>query len=398
MVFLEDRNGMVFSCLDWRITDDTFLSRDHRYMKHALAIAEKYKFHGASNPCVGCVVVRDDCIISVGVTAEGGRPHAEAIALKKAGKQAKGSDVYVTLEPCAHEGKTPPCANALIEAGVSRVIVGTLDPDFRVSGRGVSTLKEAGIEVCVGVMEQSARYLHRGFLSRMEKRRPWVTLKVATSMDGKIALKNGESKWITDEVARDHARYQRASYDAILTGIGTVLHDNPRLNVRNDPILDKGRIRVVLDRMGRLPTSSHLYQSASNMHPLWVFHGEGYDISHLKKEGVMCFSCPYDHHSLERDSASLLDVEYVLEMLGEKGVNQVFVEGGQGILSSFLKGDLVDQILWYRASSIMGEKDTIPSFDMPLDLLDNRKKFSFDKHVALSGKTILEVYHRLSLF
>jgi diaminohydroxyphosphoribosylaminopyrimidine deaminase/5-amino-6-(5-phosphoribosylamino)uracil reductase len=291
-----------------------------RYMRVALSVAAPNLGQTWPNPCVGAVVVKDGQIIGVGVTAKGGRPHAETQAIAQAGTYAAGASLYVTLEPCCHHGQTPPCVDAIIAAGIIRVIVACKDPNPLMSGRGIELLTKAGIEVIEGVCEREALLLNRGFISVITKKRPYVALKLATSLDGKIATRSGQSQWITSEKSRQKGNLLRSRYDAIATGIGTVLADDPMLTCRIAGLEDRSPVRVVFDRQGRLPQHSKLMKTAADT-PVWVM-------------------------------ASTL--EDAMGELAERGITRLLVEAGAKLSTAFLQSGLVDRIYWFRAAVLIG--------------------------------------------
>src|SRR5882724_5724649 len=244
---------------------------DIGHMRHALRLAARALGHVAPNPAVGCVIVADDgCIVGRGQTQAGGRPHAETVALSQAGKLARGATAYVTLEPCAHHGQTPPCADALVAAGIARVVGATIDPDARVAGTGFARLESAGVKVTRGVLEAEARALNLGFFRRVTEGRPLVALKIAQSADGYVADAQGNSRWITSEAARRHGHLLRARHDAILVGVGTVLADDPALTCRLPGLEHRSPLRIVLDSHLRMPLTSKLVRTARD-HPTIIF-------------------------------------------------------------------------------------------------------------------------------
>ena len=317
---------------------------DEYYMSCALELAAR----GAEcspNPRVGCVLVRDGEIVGRGWHQKYGGPHAEVNAVRDAGEAARGATAYVTLEPCSHYGKTPPCADLLIERGVARCVAGMRDPNPKVDGGGFAKLEKAGIAVKAGVLEDECRWMNRGFIRRMTQGRPWVTLKIAASLDGKIALENGESKWITGPESRSMVHAMRAESDAVLTGIGTVLADDPQLTVRDAP--GRTPLRVILDRRLRTPLDAK------------ILEGGGVSIFALD-------SAPRAKgEALERVGAR---VEYlaednfldaVLDKLCRDGVNYLMVEAGAGVAGAFVKAGLCDELALFTAPKIMGRG---PSF------------------------------------
>lgn len=313
-----------------------------RFMRYALGLAERGLGRCAPNPSVGCVIVKDEIILGAACTADGGRPHAETVALSMAGDKAQGATAYVTLEPCSHHGKTPPCAEALIRAGIKRVVIGSFDPDPRVSGRGIEMLKNAGIDVITGVLQAECDRMNRGFLLTQTEKRPYVTLKTAMSADGKIALENGQSQWITGALARRKAHQLRSQHDAILVGINTVNHDDPLLTTRVNGLVHKA-VRIVVDSDLRILHGASLVQSAFN-EPLWIIHAsrEPKQIEALEKTGAKLFYC---------ESMGLKDI---LHILSENGVTRLLVEGGATLHGSFIKSGLFDSVAIFRSAKILG--------------------------------------------
>lgn len=317
---------------------------DQYWMKHALALAEAAIGTTAPNPAVGCVIVKENAVLAVGATGQGGRPHAEQVALSLAGDSAKDATVYVTLEPCCHTGKTSPCTDALIKAGVRRVVVACCDPNPKVDGGGIAALQHKGIVVDVGVCEAEARWLNRGFFSVIQRSRPWVSLKLATSLDGKIALASGQSKWITGEEARYYGHQLRASHDAIMVGINTVLADDPMLNCRLEGLESQSPVRVVMDSHGRLPRMSQLVQSAEVI-PCWHMVLEGSATPHPHVKTIIC------HQQVSGGKIAPLDA---LSHLADEGITSVLLEGGAALAASMIQAGLVDEIYWMQAPIIIG--------------------------------------------
>lgn len=309
-------------------------------MRRALALAGRGLFTTQPNPRVGCVIVRDNDVVGEGWHRKAGEPHAEVFALRAAGEQARGATAYVTLEPCSHHGRTPPCVDALVTAGVARVVIASLDPNPEAKG-GVERLRAAGIRVDTGLMQDEARELNIGFFSRLERGRPWVRVKLAMSLDGRTALANGESKWITGEAARADVQHWRARSSAILTGSGTVLADDPRLTVRlTEPFVPP--TRVVLDRALRTPADSQVLDDAA---PTFLLHG-------ATLEGT----CPAGAQCVEiamRDNG--LDLEAVLAWLAAVDANEVHVEAGPTLCGALMRAGLVDEWLLYIAPVLLGE-------------------------------------------
>ena len=321
-----------------------FSATDHAHMAHALRLAERGLYTTQPNPRVGCVIAQVDAVVGEGWHQRAGEPHAEVFALREASERARGATAYVTLEPCAHHGRTPPCADALIAAGVARVVIAAEDPFPQVAGRGIEKLRAAGITVDVGLMHEAARELNIGFFSRIERGRPWLRVKLAMSLDGRTALANGESKWITGESARADVQRWRARSSAILTGSGTVLADNPQLTVR----LPQGEAftppwRVVLDRQFRTPVGSHVLDGSV---PTLLLHAAGADPDHRFQQ-VECL--PVAGHG------GSLDLSAVLTLLAERGCNEVHVEAGAALCGALFAAGLVDELLLYVAPLLLGD-------------------------------------------
>ena len=334
----------------------TFTADDALHMAHALRLAERGRYTTAPNPNVGCVLVRDDVVVGEGWHEVAGGPHAEINALKMAGDKARGATAYVTLEPCAHQGRTGPCAGALLVAGVSRVVAAMQDPNSNVAGKGFEILKTAGVAVEHGLMQAEAEALNPGFLKRMRSGKPWVTVKLGMSLDGRTALANGESKWITGEAARRDVQFLRARHQAILTGIGTVLADDPQLTVRLadadwpdyvNPAYRQPPLRVVLDSQGRLPPGRKI---ADNSAPTLVCHAArpGDD---AKQEPAL----PGMITALRCGDGEQVDLSAVLAALAERQINAVLVEAGATLAGAFLAAGLVDELVLYVAPKLLGD-------------------------------------------
>ncbi|TWI54664.1 bifunctional diaminohydroxyphosphoribosylaminopyrimidine deaminase/5-amino-6-(5-phosphoribosylamino)uracil reductase RibD [Halalkalibacter nanhaiisediminis] len=315
---------------------------DQDYMKLALQLAESTRGQTSPNPMVGSVVVKDGAIVGVGAHLKAGEGHAEVQALKMAGEKARGGTIYVTLEPCSHYGKTPPCADLIIEQGLKRVVVATGDPNPAVAGRGLDKLRQAGLEVVFGICQEEADALNEVFFHYMKNATPFVTLKSATTLDGKTATTTGKSKWITSPAAREDTHRYRHTHDAILVGIGTVLADNPSLTTRL-PNGGKNPIRVVLDRTLRTPLDTKLVTDQEA--PTWILTTE--QASKEKQEALEQFGVEVVR--LPDDS-----IQTVLQVLGSKGVTSLFVEGGAEVNGSFLKARAINQIIMYMAPKLFG--------------------------------------------
>ncbi|MFP4251753.1 MAG: bifunctional diaminohydroxyphosphoribosylaminopyrimidine deaminase/5-amino-6-(5-phosphoribosylamino)uracil reductase RibD [Guyparkeria sp.] len=328
---------------------------DKHWMSHALAVAERGRYTTSPNPRVGCVLVRDGEIVGEGFHARAGEPHAEVHALRAAGERARGATAYVTLEPCSHVGRTPACAPQLVEAGVARVVTAMNDPNPQVAGRGHAILREVGVEVVEAIAPAAARALNPGFVSRMERGRPWVTVKIAQSLDGRSALASGESQWITGEAARRDVQFLRARQCAVLSGIDTVLTDSARLNVRlsADELGIEGEVRqpvrVVLDSGLRLPPFAALFDSPG---PVWIYTRDVTDGVHrealLKREAAL----------IEAPAAPGLgmDLEFILTDLARREINEVLVEAGAKLAGAFVAAGLCDELIVYQAPVLLGHQ------------------------------------------
>lgn len=316
-------------------------------MRRALALAEDSLGRCWPNPAVGCLLVIDNEIVGQGATQPGGRPHAEIVALAEAGAGAKGATAYVSLEPCSHEGRSGPCAKAMIEAGLARVIYSLEDPNPQVKGQGGAMLRQAGLEVVSGLLAEEARQLNEGFFLTITEGRPRVLLKLATSLDGRIATAGGISKWITGDQARRAAHRLRAASDAILVGVGTVLADDPSLTCRLPGLEDRSPVRVVLDSGLRTPSKSKL-MTATEV-PTWIVT-EAAGTNRPLPAGVELLSVP-----------DCRDLGNVLGLLAERGITRLMVEGGHEIHTSFLASRFVDEIAWFRSPTTIGG-DGLPVF------------------------------------
>jgi len=324
-----------------------FSAADHAYMAEALRLAERGLTTTTPNPRVGCLIVKAGQVIGQGWHERAGEPHAEVHALRQAGAEARDATVYVSLEPCSHHGRTPPCAQALIEAGVSRVVAAMLDPNPQVSGQGLERLRQAGIRAEVGLLEAQAGELNLGFLSRMRRGRPWLRLKTAASLDGKTALDNGASQWITGPAARLDVQQWRARACAILTGIGTVLTDDPQLNVRL-PDARRQPLRVIVDSQLRTPLSARILQGAEVLLVCQDADAAAPRLQPLLDAGVTVLELPGPN--------GRPDLALLLEALGQRGINELHVEAGATLNGALLAAGLVDEWLAYLAPLAMGHQ------------------------------------------
>lgn len=328
----------------------TDAAADAAWMKAALALARRGLGQVWPNPAVGCVLVRDGRLVGRGWTQKGGRPHAEAEALGRAGDAARGATAYVTLEPCSHHGKTPPCADALIAAGVARVVVACRDPDPRVNGAGIARLQAANVAVAEGVCAAEAEELNEGFFLRVRRGLPLITLKTGATADGRVATPSGQSQWITGAVARADVHRLRAEYDAVLVGSATVVADDPLLTCRLPGLEHRSPVRVVLDAQLRTPLTAKLVQTARAV-PVWLFTAKPEDdpaAQALRAAGV-------DVHRVELDREGFgVNFRQSFAVLAERGITRVLVEAGGLLAGSLLVDGLVDRLELYRAPSLLG--------------------------------------------
>ncbi|MDG4719659.1 MULTISPECIES: bifunctional diaminohydroxyphosphoribosylaminopyrimidine deaminase/5-amino-6-(5-phosphoribosylamino)uracil reductase RibD [Thalassospira] len=348
-----------------------FSEDDRHFMRVALSLSKRGLGNVWPNPSVGCVLVSPEgVIVGRGNTRPGGRPHAERVALDMAGEQARGATAYVTLEPCSHFGKSPPCAAGLIEAGVARVVSALTDPDNRVSGRGHKMLSDAGIKVDVGLFSDEARKINEGFLSRIEKGRPFVALKLASTMDARSATKSGESQWITGSAAREEGHLLRASHDAILVGAKTVLADDPTLTCRLPGRGHHSPVRVILDRIGDVSPSAKLILSADDV-PTWLVTADSKLIELSEKfektsVKVIAARCAGDH----------LDLHDVMQKLGDAGLTRVLVETGGNLAAGLLNAQLVDRIIHFVAPSVLGAEGKAMVAELGIEKLSDMPRFT----------------------
>lgn len=322
-----------------------FSPQDHLLMTQALRIAEAGLYTTMPNPRVGCVIVKDGVIVGEGVHLKAGEPHAEVLALRMAGEKAKGADVYVTLEPCSHHGRTPPCVEALLQAGVKRVVIAMQDPNPKVAGSGVAQLEAQGIVVHSGLMETQAHELNPGFISRMTRNRPFVRSKIAASLDGRTALANGTSKWITGEAARRDVQHWRARSCAIMTGVCTVLADDPQMTVRELNI-SRQPLRVVADSRLRISPQAKILQGGN----VFIVYATDPDnkAAALQDAGAELLMLP--------DADRRVCLNSLMTELAKREINEVLVEAGHGFNGALLEQDLIDEFLFYYAPVLMGSE------------------------------------------
>jgi diaminohydroxyphosphoribosylaminopyrimidine deaminase / 5-amino-6-(5-phosphoribosylamino)uracil reductase len=359
---------------------------DERWMRLALTLGQRGLGQIWPNPAVGCVIVKNNRVVGRGWTQVGGRPHAEVHALAQAGPSAQGATAYVTLEPCAHHGKSAPCAEALITAGIKRVVTAITDPDPRVSGKGHNILRAAGLEVVVGILQADAANDHQGFFQKITLGRPLVTLKLASSIDGRIATQTGDSRWITGPAARRSVHLMRARHDAILVGRNTVTADDPDLSVRDLGLAHRSPVRVVLDSHLKTPQSSRLVQSAKQ-NQLWMFHlAIASDTSSLAQSGAQLFPC-------KPDATGRLDIVEVLEKLADQGITRFMVEGGVRVAASLLRANCVDRMAVYSAGVAIGAEGLPNLAGLGITALRDAPRFE-RVSVAELGSDVLTLWKR----
>jgi diaminohydroxyphosphoribosylaminopyrimidine deaminase/5-amino-6-(5-phosphoribosylamino)uracil reductase len=344
-----------------------FSAFDESCMRRALTLAERGLFSTDPNPRVGCVVARAEVVVGEGWHARAGEPHAEVLALAMAGDKARGATLYVTLEPCSHHGRTPPCVDALIKSGIARVICAHQDPNPQVNGRGIETLRAAGVAVEVGLLADVARALNPGFVGRHESGRPWVRVKMAASLDGRTALADGTSRWITGAEARADVQHWRARSSAVVTGIGTVLADDPRLDVRMATGEEPARqpLRVVLDSRGRTPQRARILAPPGEC---WVCIAAG--------QSSASASAGLSLHELPATSAGL-DLTALLARLVAREANEVWVEAGPRVAGAFVAQGLIDELVLYVAPNLLGP-GARPLFELPaIGRIEDGARFRF---------------------
>lgn len=361
------------------------MNSDYDFMKLALQLAATAKGKTNPNPLVGAVIVKDGMIVGSGLHRKAGEPHAEVHAFRMAGEHAKGATLYVTLEPCSHYGKTPPCANLVKESGVRRVVIAMKDPNPLVAGRGIKILEDAGIEVEVGLLEDEARKLNERFIHNMIHQSPFVIAKVAMTLDGKMAAHNGHSKWVTGEESRKQVHYLRDKVDGILVGIGTVLADDPMLTTR---LVEGGKnpVRIILDSELRTPLEAKITDCSQA--ETWIFAKEGADqdkAEALTKKGVQVMYAPENNHGL--------NLETIMKQLFEKGITDVLVEGGSELNSSFLRAGLINKFLIYVAPKVLGGRHSLtPYTGQDVDSMEAAVSVQFDSVDRVGEDLLITAY------
>lgn len=350
---------------------------DERWMRLALSLGARALGQTAPNPAVGCVIVQGDVPVGRGWTQPTGRPHAEVVALRQAGPNANGATAYVTLEPCAHHGKTGPCAQALIDARVARVVIAVTDPDPRVAGKGIAMLQAAGIQVDKGCLRTQATAAHQGFFTRVTHGRPMVTLKLASSLDGKIATRTGDSQWITNPASRAHVHMMRATHDAIMVGRRTAELDNPDLRVRLAGMTDRSPTRAVLDSQLSLPTDLAMLSSAKET-PVLMCHTSGADTSDWARTDASLIAC-------KANADGRLDIADCLHQLGTHGINRLLCEGGGTLAASLLSAGLVDQLITFHAGTVIGADGLASMASLGLTELISAPRFTLADQRVIKG-------------
>lgn len=360
-----------------------FNAADHEFMAQALRLAERGLYSTTPNPRVGCVIVSDGRVVGEGWHRRAGGRHAEVHALHAAGAQARGATAYVTLEPCSHHGRTPPCAEALLKAGVNRVVAALQDPNPLVAGRGLAALSAAGVRAECGLLANEAQEINIGFVTRMTRARPWLRLKLAASLDGKTALQNGSSQWLTGPAARQDGHRWRARACAILTGIGTIRHDNPQLNVRGVEASDaavRQPLKVVVDSRLGLPAHARVLEGGSLL--VAAALGDSKKIAALQRRGAEIVILP--------DANGRVDLPALLNELARRGINEVHVEAGFALSGALLHAGLVDELLLYLAPCLVGDAAR-GMFDLPPleSLADQRRLLIRDLRLLGSDLRLL---------
>ena len=328
---------------------------DKKFISYALNLAKKNLGITSPNPVVGCVITKNGKIISSGITAKTGRPHAESIAIEKIAdkKILEGAELYVTLEPCSHFGKTSPCVDEIIKYKFKKVVIATKDIDARVNGSGIAKLLEAGIDVVCGVLEKEAQEINKGFFKARATKLPYVTLKIATSLDGKIATKNFDSKWITDKKARDFSHHLRAVNDAILVGANTIKKDDPSLDCRIVGLEEYSPKRVIISSAMDFDLNSKIFQNIEKIPTIILTNSTAENLKNTKAEVILC-----------KEKSDKVDLRDALQKLCASGVNSVLLEGGQNLATQFLQENLIDEIVWIRNKKIIGNDGIAAIGDM----------------------------------
>jgi diaminohydroxyphosphoribosylaminopyrimidine deaminase/5-amino-6-(5-phosphoribosylamino)uracil reductase len=356
---------------------------DDEYMVRALELAARGLYTTTPNPRVGCVIMRDGIVVGEGWHARAGDAHAEIVALKAAGERARGATVYVTLEPCHHQGRTPPCDKALIAAGVARVVAAMQDPDPRTAGHGLERLRAANIATQCGVREAEARELNVGFVSRVTRGRPWLRMKIAASLDGRTALNNGASRWITGAAARRDGHHWRARACAVLTGIGTVKDDDPQLNVR-EVATTRQPLRIVVDSRLEISPSAQILNGGGTL--IFCACNDGVRRAALRERGAEIIELP--------NASGKVDLPALLQELGRRDINELHVEAGRKLNGSLIREGCVDELLVYLAPCLLGDRAQGMASLSELTTLDARQKLVINETRMIEGD--LRILARMS--
>ncbi len=355
------------------------------HMKSALNLARQGLGRVWPNPSVGCVIVKDGYEVGRGRTSDGGRPHAEVNALHMAGNKAKGAHVYVTLEPCAHKGQTGPCAQALIDAKIAKVIIATEDTDSRVAGKGIDMLRGAGIEVVLGILGDKARELNKGFFLRHSQNRPLISLKTATTLDAKIATSTGQSKWITGDLARKRGHLLRVQHDAIAVGVNTLIEDNPNLISRLEGVF-KNQVRIVFDTNLRLKGTEKIFDDVAD-HPVWIVssvEATGEKAKAFVNRGADIITVP-------KNASGQIDLNKAMNEICNRGITRLLVEGGAGLMTSFMRDELYDTLYWFKAGSVIGSDGLSAAQALGVENIDEKIQLTHSEQITL-GEDVLDIY------
>ncbi len=369
------------------------------YMKQALSLASCGLYTAYPNPAVGCVIVRDGIVIGQGYHHKAGEPHAEIMAINDANNDVAGATVYVTLEPCSHYGRTPPCAKKLIDMHVNKVVIACIDPNPKVSGKGIKMLEDAGIEVLCGLFEHKGLFLNRAFMKGITTNLPYVTLKIGMSLDAKIALKNGHSKWITSSFSRSFVQDIRARCDCIVTGVNTVIADDPKLNVRYAELPNKIKskiskdnlrqpLKVILDSYGRLNIDDYkIFHEGKNIWVKGTFDSSLYHKTELLNEHTRCLYLPFK--SIKNAKVHRIDLSSLLTYLGAKQIRNVMVEAGSTLISSFIDENLADELYVFLAPKLLGRGGKQAFMVNDVCSLENCTEFTLKKSRVLGDDLML---------
>lgn len=355
---------------------------DHRFIRIALMLGKRGQGLTWPNPSVGCVLVKNNIIVGRGFTQPGGRPHAEIVAIRQAGDQARGSTAYISLEPCCFQGQTPPCTDALSKAGVIKVCYSLVDPDPRVAGKGHESLQKHDIEITAPCLEEQAAHDHRGFILARKSGRPKITLKLAASFDGKVATRSGDSKWITSQAARNRVHLYRAKHDAVLVGKGTAEIDDPMLTPRGLGISHKP-IRIIVDTNLSTSLDSKLAQTSPDI-PTWLCHKEGVDehrLTEWDKRQAKLIVC-------NTTDKGYLDLQDVVKKIGALGLTRVFCEGGPKLAASLFADNLVDEYISFFAGKALGANSLSSIGPLDLDLVKLAPNFRLGKLYRVGGDAV----------